>query len=82
MPASCRSSQCGFEQGRNFKNNMCVQRWDADTLKRGLVLRVFDNGTGVRGAIILVMLGRGISLRMAATGQEFEIGDGFQQQTM
>lgn len=61
---------------------MRVQRRDADTLKGGLVLSILNNGTSVRGAVILVGLGRNTLLCMGATGEEFEVGDRFQQQTM
>ena len=79
-----RGYGCGFqggdEQGRKFKSDVCVQRRYGHALKRGLVLRAFDNSAGVSGAFILVMGCGGIFV--GATGEKLKVGGGFQKQAM
>lgn len=68
-------SQSGDEQGRKFESDLVVQRRDGHTLKRGLVLRSFDDGAGVGGAFIFVMCCRGFLV--LAAGEKLEFGSGF-----
>ena len=79
-----RGYGCGFqggdEQVRKFKSDVRVQRRYGHTLKRGLVLRTFDNSAGVRSTFIFVMGCGGIFV--GTTGEKLELGGGFQQQTM
>lgn len=73
---------CVSKEGGEFKGNQRHEGRNGQSLQRRFILSAFDNGAGVLGAVVFVMVGIARSLGVRAAGKEIEAGGGFKQQAM